>query len=401
MRKVNVVFDSSGLYPNTNAVVCSEFEDFLKEFSDKCDLKIYIPEVVKGELCYQKVSKADENLKKATELLLSIGKTVERQRKTPFKKEELRPLVEKKFDKWAKQKSVILLETPWNKIPLKELQEKSIWRIPPFEDLKRSLESCKKCRAEKGFRDALILFSVLELVKKITKNKVYFVCSDKLLLDAVNNQSESERLVPLQKIEELSSRLRLSFEEDNEKWINLISNKAREVFYTRVWEECNIREEIKKRHPERFEIPSTSEFELLSSWATSIQQSSFSSASKYASIYSPSTYTPSAIKFEEVFSPAYSRLGETKAVPLDEGRHFIDNPSFQEVKDNNIYVWKSRVSHQRKYRNPWDTGITFPKVYKINFAVIWSAKVAKDERFYNLKLLDVEFIDKESTLSLD
>lgn len=401
MRKVNIVFDTSVLFPNSDAIVCSELEDFLKEFSDKCILKIYIPEVVRGELCYRRVAKADEKLKKVNEFLSSIGKTLDRQRKTPYKTEELRPLVEKKFDKWAKSKNIILLETPRNKISLKEIQEKSIWRIPPFEDVKKRFDQCKKCRAEKGFRDALILFSVLELAKKITKNKVYFICGDKLLLESVDKYKKNKRLIPFNTIEELSSRLRLSFEEDNEKWINLVSNRARAVFYRRVWEECKIREEIEKRYPERFEIPSTSEFEHLSSAAANIQQSGLFSESKYASTYWPGTYIHSDIKFKNVFGPTYSRLGETKAVPLEEGTFYIDNPSFQKVEDNNIYVWKSRVSHQRKYRDPWDTGVSVPKVYKIHFDVIWSARVTKDERFYDLKLLDVEFIDKEFTLSLD
>jgi len=396
MRKVNVAFDSSGLYPNTNAIVCSEFEDFFKEFSDKCDLKIYIPKVVKGELCYQKVSKADENLKKAKELLINIGKTVERQRKAPFKKEELRPLVEKKFDKWAKHKNIILLETPWNKISLKELQEKSIWRIPPFEDLKRSLEPCKKCRAEKGFRDALILFSVLELAKKITNSKVYFICGDKLLLESVEKYKTNKRLIPFKTIEELSSRLRLSFEEDNEKWINRISEKAREVFYRRAWEKCKVEEEIRTRHVERFEIPSTSEFGYLGSAS---QYSQHIQSPEITSNRPMDFYGHSLFEAPSGHSIAFG-LGETKCVPLDEGRFYIDNPSFQKVEDNNIYIWESRVSHRRKYKEPGSIGIVLPKVYKIYFDVTWSARVTKDERFYNLKLLDVEFIDKEFDLSL-
>lgn len=35
MRKVNVAFDTSILFPNTGAIVCSDFEDFVKEFSEK------------------------------------------------------------------------------------------------------------------------------------------------------------------------------------------------------------------------------------------------------------------------------------------------------------------------------------------------------------------------------
>jgi len=389
MRKVNIVFDSSSLYSSTDAIVCSEFEDFHKEFSNKFDFKIYIPEVVRGELCYQKVSRVVEKLKKAKELLLSIGKTLDRMRKTPYKIEELRPLFEKKFDKWAKKKNIILLKTPYNKISLKELQEKSIWRIPPFEDVKRGFEQCKKCRAEKGFRDALILISLLGLVKKITKNKVYFICSDKLLIEAVNNENKYERLILLEKIEELSSRLRLSFEEDNEKWITLISNKARDVFYKRVWEDCKIEEEIEERYPEHFKNPSRLEFIELSSLGGLIDTSSL----MLETIYS---YKPITLGSSGIYDPAY-RIEQPECVPLDEGRYLIDNPSFQEVKNNNIYIWKSRVSHQRKYRDPWDTGIIIPKVYKINFDVIWSARVTKDERFYNLKLLDVKFINKEFT----
>ncbi len=70
MLKVNVVFDTSVLFPNSDAIVSSDFENFFQEFSDECNLKIYIPEVVKGELYYRKVSGADEKLVKAKELLI-------------------------------------------------------------------------------------------------------------------------------------------------------------------------------------------------------------------------------------------------------------------------------------------------------------------------------------------
>lgn len=400
MRKVNIVFDSSVLYPNSDAIVSSDFENFFQEFSKKCDLNIYIPDVVKGELCYQKFSSASDKLERAKELLSNIARTLDRQRKIPYKTEELRTLVEKRFDVWAKKKKVILLETPLDKISLKELQEKSIWRIPPFEDVKRGFEQCKGCRAEKGFRDALILFSVLELVKKNIRNNFYFICGDKLFLITIKKHIKSKRLILLEAIEELSSRLRLSLEKDNERWINRISNRARDVFINRAWKELNIREEIIKRHSERFEIPSTtSEIEFLTSIGSNVQMPDFLSSNQYKSIYDPKhvqIYDPSWIKPQNIYGLSYAP-SETKYIPLDEGKFYLDKPSFQKVEDNNIYIWKSRVSHHREYRDPRITASLFPKIYKVHFNVVWSAKVTRNERFYNIKLLDVEFVDEEFT----
>lgn len=394
MYKVYAVFDSSVLFPNTDAIVCSNFEGFVKEFSEKCDLKLYIPEVVKGELCYQKFSNANEKLEKAKQSLSSIGKVLDRQRKTPYKTEELRPLIEKRFDKWIKKRNIILIETPYNKISLKKLQESSIWRNPPFEDARRGFDQCEKCRAEKGFRDALILFSVVGLGEKIPKNKVYFISSDKVLLEAVDKYNKNERLVIYKAIEELSSRLRLSLQKDSEKWINLISEKAREVFRRRAWQKCKIEEKIKERHSEHFKIPTTSEYRYLSSPASWIKTPSFISEGKYMDIHKPISLESSTIR-----NVAYG-MGEPECVPLNKGEFYVDNPIFQEVKDNNIYIWKSGVSYHREYRDPWDAVVIVHKVYTIHFDVTWSAKVIKDERFYNLELLAIEFLSKGFDLSL-
>ncbi|MBL7083429.1 MAG: DUF4935 domain-containing protein [Candidatus Aminicenantes bacterium] len=399
MLKVNVVFDSSGLRTNTDAIVCSKFESFLKEFSDKCNLKIYIPEVVRGELCYQKFSIADEKLDKVKKSLSRIGEIVEQKREIPYKTEELRLLVEKRFDKWAKKKNIIFLKTPYSKISLKELQEKSIWRVPPFDDIRKKLEHCKKCRAEKGFRDALILYSVLELVKKTTRNKVYFICGDKLLLEAVDKYKKNKRLVTYKAIKELSSRLRLSLKKDNDKWINDISEKAREVFLYRVWQECKIEEKIEEEHSWHFRIPSTSEFRYLSSWTEGIKVPGFMPETKLIDIKLTDIYEPISLESPTIRDVAYG-IGESECVPLNEGGFYVDSPIFQEVKDNNIYIWKSGVSHHREYREPWDTGVIAPKVYKIHFDVIWSAKVTKDEQFDNLKQLNIEFLSKGFDFSL-
>lgn len=405
MREVNVVFDTSVLFTDKDFVVCSELEDFFREFSKKCNLKLYIPEVVKGELCYQKVTKTNKNLKKIEDLMSSMGKILDQKRKNPYKIEELKPLVEKKFDKWANKKNIIILDTPLNKISLKDLQEKSIWRIPPFQDVKKGFEQCKKCRAEKGFRDSLIFYTVIELIKKKTRHAIYFICGDVILSETVRKQNKNKKLIVLEKIEELSSRLRLSFKEDNEKWINSISNKAKKVFYERVWDEYNIKEEIEKKYKIFFEAPSLSELDPYSSLVDLSNTPGYFQKNKYRNIYDPNLFTytdkPNIKISDDVFDLPYQSSSGTKAVPLDEGIYYLDNPSFQKVKDNKIYVWKSKVSFHRKYREPWDIGITLPKICKIHFNVIWSARVTKDERFYDLKLLNIKFIDKEFTLDLD
>ena len=299
--------------------------------------------------------------------------------------EELKPLFEKRFNKWAKKRNIIFLETSYDKISLKELEENSIWRVPPFEDVRRSLDQCKKCRAEKGFRDALILFSVLELANKIPKNKVYFICNDKLFLEATNSYNKNKRLVIFRTIEELSSHLRLSLQKDNEIWITRISEKAREVFLRRVWKECNIREEIEKKFPEKFELALTSqaEFEYSTGLRSRWNQEAQIMPGGLTDIYKP-------ISLESPFiRDAALRPSETKYVPLGEGKYFVDNPSFQRVEDNNIYIWESTVSYEREYQEQLLIGIMTPKIHRIYFDVIWSAKVTKNEQFSNLKLSDL------------
>ncbi len=63
---------------------------------------------------------------------------------------------------------------PLAKCDLENLLQMSIGNVPPFED-----------SHEKGFRDSLIMFSILEAVKGQPERNALVVCEDKLLRDGI------------------------------------------------------------------------------------------------------------------------------------------------------------------------------------------------------------------------
>jgi len=356
------------LYTKTKKIICQYFEKFLEEFSDKCDLKIYIPEVVRGEICYQKISQAKEYLNKAKKDLLDVKKTIDKEYEVPFKESDIKGLIEKKFDKWAEKSGINIIKTPYKNISLEKLVQDSIWRNAPFQDVQKIMEISKKCSVEKGFRDSIIMYSVIELSKKIA-NKIYFVVPDKLFRDTIKDY---KKIIVFKSIDDLSSRIRLNLEKDNEDWINNISRRADKVFLNRTWNECKIESKLRVKFKEYIDWPHRNPF--------------------FGNIENPYyQYDLSVLGQGEKFQTPdlkleYSSPGEDK--------FFYQNTIFKEIKNSNLYIWKSKVLFERDYSESWMANQYPGLKLQIHFKILWSSKVTKDVKFRELKVINTVYLDK-------
>ena len=62
-RNEIVFVDTNILFrPDKKELVCTEFKEFIEEYSKEFDFKLKIPDVVKGELKYQHVNTAQNKL---------------------------------------------------------------------------------------------------------------------------------------------------------------------------------------------------------------------------------------------------------------------------------------------------------------------------------------------------
>jgi len=140
----------------------------IKEILKNIKVDFYIPEVVKKEFFYQKEKKLKEHLKRVKDNIQSI-KSMLGSNILEFKElEDFNSIIKKKINKELELIEIKIIRSPGS-IKLKELIDMAIKKIPPFE-LKR----------EKGFRDSIILFTILEHIKSNKYNFVYFITNDKI-----------------------------------------------------------------------------------------------------------------------------------------------------------------------------------------------------------------------------
>jgi len=140
----------------------------IKEILKNIKVDFYIPEVVKKEFFYQKEKKLKEHLKRVKDNIQSI-KSMLGSNILEFKElEDFNSIIKKKINKELELIEIKIIRSPGS-IKLKELIDMAIKKIPRFE-LKR----------EKGFRDSIILFTILEHIKSNKYNFVYFITNDKI-----------------------------------------------------------------------------------------------------------------------------------------------------------------------------------------------------------------------------
>ncbi|UCH08250.1 MAG: DUF4935 domain-containing protein, partial [Deltaproteobacteria bacterium] len=165
-------------YEDKRKVVNPEFETFWSSHSSNYILELVITEAVKGELLFQQSSSAIRSMKKATDCMDKISKITGKEYRHKITEAKIKNQVEARFDNWLKGKDGRVEPTPADAIDWERLIQDSIWRNPPFEF------DPKKEKVEKGFRDALILETVVALCKKERrKHTIAFICDDALLRD--------------------------------------------------------------------------------------------------------------------------------------------------------------------------------------------------------------------------
>jgi len=88
--------------------------------------------------------------------------------------------------------------------------------------------------------------------------------------------------------------------------------------------------------------------------------------------------------------------------PVNSGQFWVHNPEFISIQDNHRYFWKSAVRFIRLYRRlatpPFERifqNMPAESILVLPFHVMWSAKVKKDARFYDMKMEKTELIGNE------
>lgn len=264
--------------------------------------------------------------------------------------------VEAKFDNWSTHRHAEVLSTPTNVIVWPEIVRQAIWREPPFET------DAKNSESEKGFRDALILETLVHFCATDTRDiHVAFLCKDRLLRETAESRlSGDPRFTAYELIEDFKTYLDLTSEKLEDVFIRAIIKRASDKFFAKGDSAClyfrdNVRSILQEKHKRHFENPEESEDKVLG-----------------------------------LFFPS----GLDRWAPLDGGMFWVSRSRFVETDSDGQYVWQNTVTFVRQYTrsealtSPEERETKEVRVLMLPFLITWRARVTSDGRFWEYSYLE-------------
>jgi hypothetical protein len=222
--QLKVLFDTNVLFNgSTSDLLTKEVTELIEKYATSSDIKIswHLPQVVLDERRFQMRKKGSElfpSLEKLEKLLgHNLGIT--------------KDIVEARIDD-AINKTVLKYKLETENIDVQlvnwnEIIRCSVFRLPPFED---------SSKVEKGFRDALILESAMQLIAKSPTSpsicRIFLVTNDKLFTEAFNSKIQRKSNVDvLGSVEALESIINILDSQIQESTVNSLSKKASDLFF--------------------------------------------------------------------------------------------------------------------------------------------------------------------------
>ena len=360
-----VIVDTNILWhKDKSKVVNPEFDKFWESHAAEANLELVIPEVVIGELLVQQTNSALKRLLEANKQFDELTTFTGKKYSHRVTEDRLKGEIQSRLDSWALKKAVHRLATPIDQIEWDILIENSIWRRPPFS------YGPKKENQEKGFRDSLILESIVSYCNSEIDKKVVFICNDKLLRETSEKRLESNKsFSAFESLDDVEGYLRLEKENLEQSFIKSIISKASKKFFKHqnqdnlvknsLFYEVDLLRIILKNHEDKFNNPQsqiTGDFE--------------------SADYSRASWRPYDIG---VFS-------------------VVGQPQFQNIEGDNTYHWVSKIRFNQDYegKRKWeDEAYSF--AHEMNFDVFWKVNISLNERFTKMEFLNLELIESKFT----
>ena len=350
-----IIPDTSTLwFEDKQYPVDPNFDTFLSEYSHDFALEVKIPDVVRGELLFQQTTSALKGLKRANDEILKVSKITQKKYKHRVTEDRIRREVEAKLDTWFKRFHWEVLPTPTNTINWPTVIKQAIWRIPPFS------YNPKDKNDEKGFRDALILETLVHFVSQESRDIQFaFLCKDQLLRESTESRLKSDtRFSAFELIEDFRTYLDLTKEKLEDKFIKTIISRASQKFFTKGDKSClyysaDIRSSLLKKYESYFNNPERS---------------------------------------EEGNNRRYSLLRRVRGnrwESLDSGMFWIGRTQYSNREDNNIYIWHNEINFIQQYIQEPEASNknSIHRILHLTFKINWKSKVASDGRFISFDLI--------------
>jgi hypothetical protein len=226
----NIIADTNALRAqDSRKLVSAGFEAALAELRKLTTIQLYVPDVVIGEMAYQKFEMASAAIEAINSKLNLLGEITGGRKPTVCSVAQARKIIQKRYSTWCKTNSARrfvskVRQANWNRIV-----EDAVWRISPFEP-------SEDRKHEKGFRDRVVLEAVTQLCSNTT-NETILLTEDGLLSKAVIGCGlKSLTIVP--RLEDFTSRVRLLKEKETKEWIETLFAEATRTFYAKDKSDC-------------------------------------------------------------------------------------------------------------------------------------------------------------------
>ena len=312
----NFIPDTNVLWHETKDVeVSPEFSTFTANHCDDHNIMIVVPEVVFGELLFQHTSTGLDTLQKLERNVQSLSAITNYKYKNSANQDHVKKSIVKKLEGWLSGCGGTLIKTPVEEIDWKKMVSDSIWRVHPFtED--------KKTKAEKGFRDALILETIISYAEKNQNSHIDFVSNDRILRDSVKARSKTKKLLTFESLSDYSSHLRLLDQKLTEEFVSAISDRANDKFLSKsgksgLWIDEDIGRKTKEDYSEKL---------------------------------TPPPENKSTLGSLTLLSGMLAKIGPNwKAI--DSESIFVWRPTFEKKEGTNTYWWASKFQFVQFFRN--------------------------------------------------
>lgn len=222
---LNVLFDTSVIFTGSASdLFRKEVVDLFENHSAVSDIDVvwYIPEIVLKERIFQMNKKGNELLPSIQKLEKLLGHNL------GINHEIVKLRIDESIKKQIEKYNVKIAKTDTTKVDWDNLINNAAFRKPPFEDSEK----------EKGFRDALILEALKQIITNSPTTKsicrIIFFSNDGLLHNAAKALEETiKNLNVFSNIEELISLINILTSQITEELIDSIRDEAGKIFFVK------------------------------------------------------------------------------------------------------------------------------------------------------------------------
>lgn len=396
---LKVVFDSSAIYTQVaHELFRDKVRETIKQNSSHADLLVewFLPSVVIEERRFQMYAKAAEFLPTLEKLYRLLGHNL------GITEGVLQGRVDQALAAQLKEYNVAPYDLNTSRVSWQDIIQRALRRQPPFEAGK----------TEKGFRDALVLETYLQLLEDSpaspAKCLVALVADDKTLTEAARERTRDRRTARVFKDDEqLRGLINTLVSNVPEDWIQKFRPRARDYFFAKKDESSlYYREHVRDRITEEYGV----ELRSLPEGAATRENGTWLIAWPEFVSKQERTYTWSTIISIETtaygpVSQSYPIAGSTVSTPGLPGSTLLDASGYQAppgtvlpmtslaglVSSQTVQAAQKWLSEQPRIQASQGREVA---TGTLSFEVLWSVKIASNGRFSGGKVNEIRIAER-------